>query len=180
MKICRNPDSKGKFQKNLSQCQAGRTLASTHGVGKRRPQIPFPQPRSIPKGVRSHRGARTVPRPPRGHRKQRRRRERPFSFVWVTHTPAFPGRRVLHFELPAAGPASGHLSAHATGASRPGEPPERGARLPTMAGYPRGDPRPSRCPASRAPARPGVSARGTGLAAAHSPTNAEKPILSKS
>lgn len=55
-----------------------------------------------------------------GHRKQRPKRENPFSFVWVTHPPALPARRVLHFELPVTGPGSGHLSAHATGAGRAG------------------------------------------------------------
>lgn len=38
----------------------------------------------------------------------------------MTHPPAPPGCRVLHFELLAIGPGSGHLSAHATGAGRDG------------------------------------------------------------
>lgn len=49
-----------------------------------------------------------------------RRGARPSSFVWVTHPPAPPGCRVLHFELLATGPGSGHLSAQATGAGRDG------------------------------------------------------------
>lgn len=57
---------------------------------------------------------------PRGHRKQRPARGKPSSFVWVTHPPAPAGCRVLHFELLATGPGSGHLSAHATGAGRDG------------------------------------------------------------
>lgn len=57
---------------------------------------------------------------PRGHRKRRPARGKPSSFVWVTHPPAPAGCRVLHFELLATGPGSGHLSAHATGAWRDG------------------------------------------------------------
>lgn len=81
-----------------------------------------PPPRRQPasKALRRNPGAKTVHGTPWGHRKQRQKRERPFSFVWVTHPPALPGRRVLHFELPTAGPESGHLSAHATGAERAG------------------------------------------------------------
>lgn len=93
-------------------------------------KIPSP-PRRRPasKALRRNRGAKTVHGTPWGHRKQRPKRERPFSFVWVTHPPALPGRRVLHFELPAVGPESGHLSAHATGAERAGLAARGGDRI---------------------------------------------------
>lgn len=81
--------------------------------------------------------------------------------MWVTHPPALPGRRVLHFELPAAGPESGHLSAHATGAERAGlsarrRTVHRGARPGTRAARPtpRDSPASDAAPTARGPSPP--------------------------
>lgn len=80
----------------------------------------IPLPLAATSGVREKPEVTIVAYRPRGHRKQRPARGKPSSFVWVTHPPAPAGCRVLHFELLATGPGSGHLSAHATGAGRDG------------------------------------------------------------
>lgn len=92
-------------KESYNQCQAGPTCVSTHQVwGNSFAESPPPTGGSpAQKAARRNRDARTVPGTPWGHRKRRPRRDRPFSFVRVTHPPALPGRRVLHFELPAQG-----------------------------------------------------------------------------
>lgn len=124
LRLSQDPNSKGKFQGELQPAPSWpNSSVSTHQVwGNSSAQSPLPHRKEevLQKlgGVIEVPGQ--CPGTTLGHRKRRQRTERPFSFVWVTHPPHLPGRRVLHFELPAAGPGSGHFSAHATGAERAG------------------------------------------------------------
>lgn len=90
-----DPNSKrANSKENYIKCQAGLTLQSPPTQCGETPSHKTPPPNlktTYSKSSRTNRGAWTAPGTPWSHMKRRLRKERPFSFVWVTHPPALPG-----------------------------------------------------------------------------------------
>lgn len=97
-------------------------------------------------------------------------------FLCVGDSPArSPGRRVLHFELPAAGPGSGHLSAHATGADRARLADQGGAHTAARGQAPEQDGQPETPPVRLSVAALAGPASPNMCAGTHEPRRSPRP-----